>query len=414
MNDDKSYCNVSYVVRVNSIKQTVHTVGTVGEWAGGPSRAVTNLCMSVGSQGYTVDLVAGYDRVRDTSLILPDLSTVRFHSVAKQGFLGISIPAAFYRLVSSLAWEAKQDNIPVLVHDHGIWSPYNVAAAIASRGARIPYILSPDGMLEPWALGYKAKKKQLAWALYQRRIVRSSAALVATSDQERDSIKKVVLDLPVAVIPNCVTWPAELPDRFVRQSGRQAFLLFMSRVHPIKNLLNLVRAWQQVCRVSSRDHWTLQIAGPDQLNHTQEVRDYVHSLQLDSRVEFLGPIDENKKGAVFASADLFVLPSFSENFGMVVAEALAHGLPVVATRGTPWASLVERGCGWWVEPTEEALAGALSDAVDLTAADRHAMGLRGREYVRTAFSWNGIGSLTAQLYDWVLGQTSSVPQFVFV
>jgi len=131
-------------------------------------------------------------------------------------------------------------------------------------------------------------------------------------------------------------------------------------------------------------------------------------------VEFLGPIDEDKKGAVFESADLFVLPSFSENFGIVVAEALAYGLPVVASRRTPWASLPERGCGWWVEPKVEALAVALSQAIDLTPADRQAMGLRGREYVRAAFSWDGIGLLTAQLYDWVLGQSSSVPQFVFV
>ena len=375
---------------------------------------MTSLSTSVGRHGYTVDLVAGCDHVRDASLIVPDMSIVRFHLVAEQRFLGMLIPSAFYRSVSSLARESKQANIPVLVHDHGIWRSNNVAAGIASHGAGIPYILSPRGALEPWALGYKSNRKNLAWLLYQRRITRSSAALVAASDQERDSIKNIVPDHPVAVIPNGVTWPAQMPDRSVRRSGRRASLLFMSRVHPKKNLLSLVRAWHQVCRASSRDHWTLQIAGPDQLDHTKEVRNYVHSLNLDSRVEFLGPIDEDKKGAVFASADLFVLPSFSENFGIVVAEALAYGLPVVATRGTPWASLTERECGWWVEPTAEALAVALSDAVDLTAADRHAMGLKGREYVRTAFSWDGIGLMTAQLYDWVLDLTSSVPQFVFV
>jgi glycosyltransferase involved in cell wall biosynthesis len=270
-------------------------------------------------------------------------------------------------------------------------------------------------MLEPWALSYKSNKKNLAWALYQRRIVRSSAALVAASDKERDSIKNVAPDLPVAVIPNGVTWPAQVPDRSIREPGRKALLLSLSRVHPTKNLLGLVRAWQQVCHgSSSRDHWTLQIAGPDQLKHTQEVRNYVHSLNLDSRVQFLGQVDDDKKGAVFASADLFVLPSFTENFGLVLAEALAYGLPVVASRGAPWASLPERGCGWWVEPTPEGLAAALSQAVDLTAADRYAMGLKGREYVQTAFSWDKSGSMAAQLYDWVLGQASTVPQFVFV
>ena len=374
---------------------------------------MTSLCTSVARHGYTVDLVAGYDHLRDASLVLPDVSIVRFRAEAEKQFFGISIPSAFYRSVSSLARDAKQENVPVLIHDHGIWGSRNVAAALASRGAGIPYMLSPRGMLQPWALGYKSNRKKLAWAFYQQHIVRSSAALVATSDEERDSIKNLVPDLPVAVIPNGVTWPAQLPDRADRESGCKACLLFMSRVHPKKNLLGLVRAWHQVCRGPSRDQWTLQIAGPDELGHTQEVRNYVHSLQLDSRVEFLGPIDEDKKGAVFARADLFVLPSFSENFGVVVAEALAHGLPVVATHGTPWGQLAEHGCGWWVEPTSEALAVVLSDAVDLVAADRHAMGLRGREYVRKAFSWDGIGLMTAQLYDWVLGQTSLMPQFVF-
>lgn len=412
MNDLESFRNIGFALRENSIIRIIQTVGSIGQWAGGPSRTVTGLCTSLGRLGYAVDLVAGYDHVRDASLILPDATYVRCYPMAEQRFLGISIPSAFYRSISSLAWEAKKENMPVLVHDNGIWSPSNFAAAIASHRAGTPYVLSPRGMLEPWALAFKSKKKNLAWVLYQRRIVRSSAALVATSDQERDSIKNVVPDLPVAVIPNGVNWPVQLPYRSVPRSGRKAFLLFMSRVHPKKNLLGLVRAWRQVCCAPSRDHWTLRIAGHDELGHTQEARDYVHSLQLDSRVEFLGPIDEDKKDAVFASADLFVLPSFSENFGVVVAEALAYGLPVVATRGTPWAQLAERGCGWWVEPTPEALAVALSEAIDLTATDRYAMGLRGREYVRTAFSWDEIGLMTAQLYDWVLGQTPSVPPFV--
>jgi glycosyltransferase involved in cell wall biosynthesis len=303
-------------------------------------------------------------------------------------------------------------DVPVLVHDHGIWSATNVAAAKAASDAGISYVLSPRGMLEPWALRYKALRKKVAWAVYQRRVVCSSRVLIATSEQERDNLKNMFPRLPIAVIPNGVACPAQIPDRSDRRARRHAYVLFMSRVHPIKNLAGLVRAWREVCQTSSRDHWILRIAGPDVLDHTREIRNLVHSLGLDSRVEFVGPIDEADKSTILSTADLFVLPSFSENFGVVVAEALAYGLPVVATRGTPWAELVARRCGWWTDPAPAALAQALAEAIDLTAADRHAMGLRGRAYAQAAFSWNEIGLATANLYEWILGRTSTVPSFI--
>jgi glycosyltransferase involved in cell wall biosynthesis len=269
-------------------------------------------------------------------------------------------------------------------------------------------------MLEPWALQFKARKKQLAWVAYQRRIVAGSSALVATSDQERDSVKKLFPQHPVAVIPNGVPFPQTVPDRASRPSTDRANLLFMSRVHPVKNLLSLVHAWGEVCSTPSRKRWILQIAGPDELDHTREVMALVDSLGLESRVEFLGPVGENNKDKLLDAADLFVLPSFSENFGIVVAEALAYGLPVIASKGTPWSDLVQRGCGWWADPAPEPLAQALAEAIDLSNAQRHGMGLRGRDFAQGAFSWDGIGSSTIQLYEWVMGRTSVVPSFVYV
>jgi len=186
----------------------------------------------------------------------------------------------------------------------------------------------------------------------------------------------------------------------------------MSRVHPKKNLLGLVEAWQEVCRSPSRNNWVLQIAGPDELGHTREVKELVAALGLEARVQFLGVVDERSKDVILAAADLFVLPSFSENFGVVVAEAMAHGLPVVATHGTPWSQLVDLGCGWWIEPTPKAIARALGEAIDLSAATRQAMGLRARQYARDAFSWDEIGQATAHLYDWILGRTVAVPPCV--
>jgi glycosyltransferase involved in cell wall biosynthesis len=392
--------------------RVIHTISGIAESAGGPSRVAASLCSAVVEQGCEVELVAGHEVARDGDLVEPSSKQVQLHLIEARRLAGVRLHPGFSQVVQRLA-KAQPGN-PSLVHDHGIWGLTNIASAHAARCAGVPYVLHTHGMLEPWALQFKARKKQLAWAAYQRRIVAGSSALVATSDQERDSVKRLFPKHPVAVIPNGVPFPQTVPNRAARSATDRANLLFMSRVHPVKNLFGLVQAWAEVCSTPSRKRWMLQIAGPDELDHTREVMALVHSLGLESRVEFLGPVGENNKDKQLEAADLFVLPSFSENFGIVVAEALAYGLPVIASKGTPWSGLVQHRCGWWADPAPGSLARALADAIDLSNAERHCMGRRGRDFAQGAFSWDGIGLSTMQLYEWVMGRTSVVPSFVYV
>ena len=120
-------------------------------------------------------------------------------------------------------------------------------------------------------------------------------------------------------------------------------------------------------------------------------------------MEYLGEVDGEAKTRAYLDADVFVLPTFSENFGVVVAEALAHGLPVITTRGAPWADLETYGCGWWVDIGVEPLVQALREAMALSDDERRAMGERGRDYVRR-YDWDNIGQQTIDVYRWVLGQ----------
>jgi glycosyltransferase involved in cell wall biosynthesis len=398
--------------RTEEQMHVIQTISGIAESAGGPSRVVASLCSAVAARGCGVELVAGHEGALDGALVAPSSRQVKLHLVEAKRVAGVRIHPGFGRAVQQLA--QAQSGVPSLVHDHGIWGLTNIAAANAARRAGVPYVLHTHGMLEPWALRFKAHKKRLAWAAYQRRIVGGAAALVTTSDQERDSVKRLFPRHPVAVIPNGVDLPETSPNRASRSPTDRANVLFMSRVHPVKNLLGLVQAWSAVCLTPSRKRWMLQIAGPDELDHTREVMALVRSLGLESRVEFLGPVGEDNKHKLLEAADVFVLPSFSENFGIVVAEALAHGLPTIASKGTPWSGLVQHGCGWWADPTPDSLAQALAKAVDLSNAERHCMGLRGRDFARDAFSWDGIGSSTVLLYEWIIGRTSVVPPFVYV
>ncbi|MGL4541032.1 MAG: glycosyltransferase, partial [Polymorphobacter sp.] len=236
-----------------------------------------------------------------------------------------------------------------------------------------------------------------------------SAALLATAEQERTAIRSKFPRLPIAVIANGVDCAAVPPAT----DPHSKTVLFLSRIHPKKNLIGLLDAWAIVSAQPAFAGWRLVIAGPDEGGHLAEVRRHAERSGLRDSVDFHGAVADGDKAAVFASAALFVLPSHSENFGIVVAEALAAGLPVVATRGAPWDGLRGHRAGWWVDPTPAALAGAIGSALALPAAERRAMGERGHAWVAAAFGWEGIAAATARLYRWVI-TGGAVPEFVDV
>ena len=174
--------------------------------------------------------------------------------------------------------------------------------------------------------------------------------------------------------------------------------LFLGRIYPVKGLPMLIEAWAHV-----RPHgWRLQIVGPDEAGHRAEVETAVFAAGLDEVVSFADPLEGSAKQEVFFDADLFVLPTQSENFGMAIGEALAHGLPVLTTTGAPWPMLPQRGCGWWVEPTVEGLAAGLRQATALDAATLQAMGAKGREFVSAAFGWERVAGQFVSMYEDVM------------
>jgi glycosyltransferase involved in cell wall biosynthesis len=197
---------------------------------------------------------------------------------------------------------------------------------------------------------------------------------------------------------------ADVPSRL----DEERVALFLSRVHPKKGLLELVRAWAQV----APEGWRLEIAGPDEGGHWDEVARLVAELHLGDFVRYHGAVEGDRKTALFRRADLFVLPTFSENFGVVVAEALASGVPVITTRSAPWADLESHRCGWWIDVGVEPLAAALRAAMGLSDDERRAMGERGRHYVRR-YDWDEIARQTLALYRWLLGHDDR-PEFVRV
>lgn len=300
----------------------------------------------------------------------------------------------------------EQKNIK-LIHLHGMWSPCLVIAGLIARIKRIPLVISPHGCLEPWALNYKRNKKNLALKTYQGAVLRSASMFIATANQELESIRRLGYRQPIAVIPNGVD--VGLPPNRDSQGGLKK-ILFLSRVHPIKGLLDLVEAWA----ISRQPGWKIVIAGGDEGGYRTIVEALIQAKGLQSDFEFTGFVDGARKQACFDDATLFVLPTYSENFGIAVAEAMANELPVITTTGAPWRDLVEHRCGWWVAPGVQGVTGALIEAMACSPEDLRAMGHRGRQLVIDKYSWSQIGTTGLEVSDWLLNQSSPKPAVVNV
>lgn len=297
---------------------------------------------------------------------------------------------------------------PDLLHSNGIWHPLNHWASSAARYYSIPLVVQPRGMLEPWSLAWRSKKKRIGLSLYQRKDLHSCNMLIATAEQEADSLRKFGLQQPIAVIPNGIDIPSGIGyfSKRNRPLLERPRALFMGRIHPKKGLENLLRAWAIV----DDKNWLLDIAGPDEGGYKEEIVALVKQLGIIHQVNFVGEVTDDIKWNLYREVELFILPSFSENFGVVVAEALSQGLPVISTTGTPWQDLKSFQCGWWVEPTRSGLVDALTEAFSLPLDNLRGMGERGSQYVRR-YDWNDIAQQMLISYDWLLGKGTQ-PLFV--
>jgi len=275
----------------------------------------------------------------------------------------------------------------------------------------VPVIVHTHGMLDPWALSRSSWKKWITGRLWEYENLRRAACLRVTSEEELKSVRNFGLKNPVALIPNGID-VSDFENLPVREEAEgllpnlkdKRVLLFLSRVHPKKGLDLLLKAWRTLGR--ERRDWLLVIAGPDQLGYAQELKRLAEETDLKDSVAFTGAVFGKEKLAAYALADLFVLPSHSENFGIAIAEALASGLPVVATRGTPWRGLNEHGCGWWIESSVETLADTLREALSHSQPELAAMGAKGRSWMIKDFAWERLAADMVEVCDWTLGRTA--------
>jgi glycosyltransferase involved in cell wall biosynthesis len=319
---------------------------------------------------------------------------------------------------------------PDVVHIHGLWSPYLAAFALTARRHRIPYIVAPHGMLEPWSLDVHAARKRFALKAYQGWVLENAAAIHATSGPEAQNLRRLGFrNTPIFVVPNTVDEPKPWQggSRNSATGGalgaggglgtggrlgtggaaggestplgagtlpvRERVLLFLSRVHPKKGLEMLLAAWNEL----RPSHWRLLIVGSGERHYLNQLADYCKTHGVPN-VDFRPHTEAEARENLFRSASAFVLPTYSENFGNVVAEALIRGLPVITTTGTPWSGLREHGCGWYIEPELEDLKRAIREVTSADCGTLAAMGEKGRRYARAHFTNPAVRESLLRMY----------------
>ena len=349
---------------------------------------------------------------------------------------------------------AAQASDVSVVHVHGLWMHPGIIARRAASATNSPLVISPHGMLEPWALQNSRWKKRLAAWLFENRNLRSAACLHALCEAEARNFRNYGLTNPIAVIPNGVESQAQgagreaqsgkaratglsdaesdCPVRDLKADGKKV-LLFLGRIHPKKGLANLIRAWRnaqgrrregarreaQGARREDPEEWVLAIAGPDEGGHEAEIQSLATELgiaweerraqgarrrPLGASVVFLGPLYGEAKKQSLAGADAFVLPSFSEGFSMAILEAAACGLPVLLTPQCNFPELVAAAGAVEMQPEVESCEAGLRKMLSLSAPERQAMGRRGRELIERNYTWPMIATRMISVYSWLLGK----------
>ncbi len=289
-------------------------------------------------------------------------------------------------------WLALLDTLfPDLFHVNCCWMPQCALLQFwfqswdkrhhTERGER-PVFLSPHGMLEPWIIKrHYWSRKFPAMLLYQRRAVRSVTSVITTAESEKDHLLALNWNTRVKTLPLGV----DVDAMQMKKEWRHVHsLLFMSRIHPKKGLELLIKALAAMKDMPNCPH--LNIVGDGDPDYVLSLKRMVETKGISQIVFFLGPVYGERKWQLLRDADLLVLPTYSENFGLVVAEALGVGTPVITTTGTPWRLLEEEACGWWISPSVEALHATLREVVSLDADQLEYKGRLGRRILSKRFS----------------------------
>lgn len=346
--------------------------------------------------------------------------------------------------------ETLQNDHWDVLHVHALWLPFIHRLVKAAHQRGVAIVWSIHGSLSPWAFWFKWWKKLPVWWLWQRRDIKLAKVLHVTSAQEADWVKTYRFNLPIIDVPlgtygivaqdcqvgrnheiheihekgpsgrtasvkestedaentdlttNC-TNSLEKSEATQQQTANskqltdasRLRLLFVGRVAPVKSLPKLIEAWAK----ANLTQWELRIVGNGEPAYVEMLKAQAEALGIGTQVCFTGPRYDEDLQEEYRSADALALVSETENFGAVVVDALAYGMPVITSTGTRWSEVEERQCGWWVDNDVDSLVKALQRLCALSDAERIQMGENGKRLIQEKYTWPAVAKQMSAFYE---------------
>ena len=372
-------------------------MGRVSRASGGIFEAVSGLAPALAARPGRRVSVFGLDDPTPTIEVLRR-SGVPVHAAASHGPRSFGFAPSLDRALRSSPAD--------ILHVHGLWMYPSVAAPRWADARQAPYLVSPHGQLDTWALAHRGWKKRLASLAYESRHLRGAACLHALCEAELASMRAAGLINPVCIVPNGVDIPGDCIEAPLWRAGVPAqapILLFLGRLAPQKGIPHLLRGLALARDSASPVGWQLIIAGWGEAAYRIQLERLSASLGLCDIVHFVGPQFGDEKARTLAAADAFILPSLSEGLPIAVLEAWAARLPVLMT---PQCNLPEGFAETGairIEADAEGVEQGLRQLFAMPPQRRRQIGAQARQFVSKRYSWAGVADEMEAVYRWVLG-----------
>lgn len=373
--------------------------GSISRLAGGLFNSVRKSALSLHELGHEVTVISTQDQhSRDDAAEWAPLEPV---AAQRHG------PGAL--AYSPEVGKALRAGSFDLVHQHGIWQFPSVQVSKWRKTTGLPVMISPRGMLDPWALAHSGWKKKLTGALYENANLSGASCLHALNASEAAAMRAFGLANPIAVIPNGADLDRPGDHARPKDWPQGKVLLFIGRIHPKKGLAELVRGFAK----AELHGWSMVVAGWDDGGHLEPLRQQIAALGLAGRIHLPGPLYGDDKQAALRHADGFVLPSFSEGLPMSVLEAWSASLPVLMTDECNLPEGFAQGAAIRITQNPDEIADVLTAQL-AAASDEHLreIGARGRALVEQRFGWPQIARDHVEVYRWMTGTIAEAPACV--
>lgn len=322
-----------------------------------------------------------------------------------------SIVKNFFRLKKRYFEELDQSNI---IHFHGAWQLHLLLPA--RYNVKIPILISLHGALHKISLKKSKFKKLIVKHLYMKKAIMRSTCIHALTQEEVQDIKDYgIQNVPIALIPNgidmyeCLKIDNKQRDKLLALANGKKIILSLSRLHPAKGIDMLIKAFAKMNK--KNENSILLIVGDGRREYKNKLSKLIGKCDLKESVFMLGEMTGIAKNTVYEVADIFVLPSFNEGFGLTILEALRQNTPVIATNATPFNELEEHNCGWYIKPIVATLYDALECATNMKKNELKIMGRNGHAWIQKDYSLEVINKKYVALYLYLIGKKKE-PDFL--